>query len=245
MNSQEEVLAGGGINRVVRVGATVRRPAQAWSPRVHRLFEHLQTRGFTGAPRSFGTDPEGRDVFGFLPGEVGHDPWTPAVASDTALTSAARLLRAYHDATADVAASWRDGWQKPAMEPVEVICHNDVAPYNCVYEGGHAVGLIDFDTAAPGPRSWDLGYAIYRFVPLGSAAGPRAQERLALFFDAYGADQPLRRAARAAVVPRLQDLTDHMRTAAAAGDEAFAAHIARGDLDHYLNDIALITAAWG
>ena len=237
----EEELAGGGINRVVRVGGTVRRPAQAWSPRVHQLFEHLQTRGFTGAPRSFGTDQAGRDVFGFLPGHVGHDPWTPQVAGDTALTSAARLLRAYHDATADVAASWRGGWQKPAMEPVEVICHNDLAPYNCVYDGEQATGLIDFDTAAPGPRSWDLGYAIYRFVPLGSAAGPRTGERLELFFDAYGAGEPLRRASLDAVVPRLLDLTDHMRTAAAAGDEAFAAHISRGDLDHYLRDIALLS----
>ncbi|MDG6100835.1 aminoglycoside phosphotransferase family protein [Dactylosporangium aurantiacum] len=237
----EEELAGGGVNRVVRVGATVRRPAGAWSPRIHQLFEHLQTRGFTGAPRSFGTDALGRDVFEFLPGEVGHDPWTPAVAGDAALVSAGRLLRAYHDATTDVAASWRDGWQKPAVEPVEVICHNDVAPYNCVYDGERVVGLIDFDVAAPGPRAWDLAYAIYRFVPLGSAAGPRAGERLAMFFDAYGADEPLRRAARAAVVPRLRDLTDHMRAAAAAGDEAFAAHIARGDLDHYLKDMALLS----
>lgn len=240
MTASEEVLAGGGVNRVVRVGETVRRPAQAWSPRIHQLLDHLQTRGFTGAPRSFGTDPSSRDVLSFLPGEVGHYPWTAAMAGDTALASAARLLRAYHDATTDVAASWRDGWQSPAREPVEVICHNDVAPYNCVYSGEQAIGLIDFDTAAPGPRSWDLGYAIYRFIPLGSAAGDRTDERLALFFDAYGADEPLRRAALAAVGPRLRALTDHMRAGAAGGNAAFAAHIARGDLDHYLRDLALL-----
>ncbi|MET7420460.1 aminoglycoside phosphotransferase family protein [Dactylosporangium sp. NPDC005555] len=241
MADVEEELTGGGVNRVVRVGATVRRPPGAWSPRIHQLFDHLQTRGFTGAPRSFGTDPLGRDVFSFLPGEVGHDPWAPAVAGDAALTSAGRLLRAYHDATADVAASWRDGWQQPALDPVEVICHNDVAPYNCVYDGSAAVGLIDFDVAAPGPRSWDLAYAVYRFVPLGSAAGPRTPERLGLFFDAYGADAALREAALASVAPRLRDLAEYMRAAADAGDEAFAAHIARGDLEHYLRDITLLS----
>lgn len=241
MTESEETLTGGGVNQVVRVGATVRRPAGAWSPRIHQLFEHLQTRGFTGAPRSFGTDALGRDIFGFLPGDVGHYPWTPEVAGDAALASGGRLLRAYHDATADVAASWHDGWHQPAREPVEVICHNDVAPYNCVYDGDRVVGLIDFDAAGPGPRSWDLAYAVYRFVPLGSAAGPRTEERLALFFDAYGADEPLRRAALASVAPRLRALTDFMRAAAAAGDAAFISHIARGDLDHYLRDIALLS----
>ena len=239
--TSEQQLAGGGVNTVVRGGATVRRPAGAWSPRIHQLFEHLQTRGFTGAPRSFGTDPLGRDVFSYLPGDVGHDPWTPAVASDPALTSAARLLRAYHDATTDVAASWRDGWQLPAREPAEVVCHNDAAPYNCVYDGDRAIGLIDFDVAAPGPRSWDLAYAVYRFIPLGSAAGERTGERLGLFFDAYGADPALREATLASVAPRLRELTDHLRAEAAAGNEAFAAHIARGDLDHYLRDIALLS----
>ncbi|WP_405867085.1 phosphotransferase [Streptomyces sp. NBC_01515] len=40
--------------------------------------------------------------------------------------------------------------------PVEVICHGDFAPYNCVFTGEGAVGLIDFDAARPGPRAWDL-----------------------------------------------------------------------------------------
>jgi hypothetical protein len=56
----EEVLPGGGVNHVVRVGATVRRPAGRWTPVVHTLLEHLAAVGFAGAPASHGLDAEGR-----------------------------------------------------------------------------------------------------------------------------------------------------------------------------------------
>jgi Ser/Thr protein kinase RdoA (MazF antagonist) len=244
-----EHLSGGGTTQVLRVGETVRRPHQPWSPRVHQLLAHLAAAGFTGAPRTLGTDEAGRDVFGYLAGEVGHYPWTPAVAGEPALLSAARLLRAYHDATADVAGQWRDGWRWEAREPVEVVCHNDFAPYNCVFDGGRAVGVIDFDTAGPGPRTWDLAYALYRFAPLsaeddggGVAGAPRLQAaRARAFLDAYGGTRAQRAAVVAEVVPRLRALTDVMRASAAAGDAAFARHIAEGHLDHYLRDIAYLT----
>jgi len=35
-----------------------------------------------------------------------------------------------------------------------------------VFRKGMPVALIDFDTAHPGPRIWDVAYAAYRFVPL-------------------------------------------------------------------------------
>lgn len=245
----DEYLAGGGTTQVARVGQTVRRPHQPWSPRVHQLFSHLAAAGFTGAPRTLGTDEEGRDVFSYLPGEVGHYPWSPAVASESALLSAARLLRAYHDATADVAGRWRDGWRWEAREPVEVLCHNDFAPYNCVFDEDRTVGIIDFDTAGPGPRSWDLAYALYRFAPLsveddgsGVAGTPELQAaRARAFLDAYGCTEAQRAAAIRDVVPRLRTLTDFMQASAEAGDDAFARHIAEGHLEHYFRDIAYIT----
>ena len=49
-------------------------------------------------------------------------------------------------------------WQTPAHKPPEVICHNDFAPDNMVFDGRRRlVGVIDGDTASPGPRVWDLG----------------------------------------------------------------------------------------
>ena len=47
----EEVLAGGDVNVVVRVEDTVRRPTGRWSPAVHALLRHFESAGFDGADR--------------------------------------------------------------------------------------------------------------------------------------------------------------------------------------------------
>ncbi|WP_327045885.1 hypothetical protein OG320_30135 [Microbispora sp. NBC_01189] len=58
----EEILVGG-VNRVVRIGGTVRRPARRWTPAVHGLLGHLAAAGFAGALR--------RGGWVFSPGRTG------------------------------------------------------------------------------------------------------------------------------------------------------------------------------
>ena len=58
----------------------------------------------------------------------------------------------------------------PGDLPAEVVCHNDFAPYNVVFDDGGPVGVIDWETAAPGARVWDVAYAAYRWVPLSRSA---------------------------------------------------------------------------
>jgi len=178
----------GGLNTVWLIDGRVHRPAGPWSSRVHALLRHVSNAGFTGAPVPFGFDPEGREVLSYVPGEVGHH----FPVSDEAVVSAARLLRRYHDATLGFEPG--DGWQRPAIEPVEVLCHGDFAQYNLAFEGDTAVGLIDFDWARPGPRWYDVAYGMYRFAPLYPEA-PRDQQLrgAALFCDAYGASPATRR----------------------------------------------------
>ena len=55
---------------VMKIGATVRRPATANSIFVRSLLTHLERLGFAGAPRYLGTDENARDVFSYLPGDV-------------------------------------------------------------------------------------------------------------------------------------------------------------------------------
>ena len=96
MGPVEEIeLAGGGINRVVRIGDAVHRPSAPWSPAKRELLSVLHGAGLP-VPAWRGTDDQGRDVLDFLPGEVGHYPLSEAVRSEAALVSAARLLRRFH-----------------------------------------------------------------------------------------------------------------------------------------------------
>jgi len=242
--TDQEYLTGGGVNEVLRIGNTVRRPVGPSSPLVHGLLRHVREQGFTGAPEFHGIDEQGREVLSFIPGEVGNYPLSPAATSEEALVSAGRLLRAYHDATTGYVDDHPTGWLLPAREPAEVICHGDFAQYNCVLDGTNAVAMIDFDTAHPAPRLWDIAYAVYRWAPLthpdnhdGFGTTAEQAARAKRFCDAYGLDARQRTELVDAVADRLTALVDFMHERADAGDKAFAGHIADGHDLLYLRDI--------
>ena len=190
----EEVLTGGGLNQVVRVGATVRRPVGPWTPRVHELLRRLAPLGVV--PKVRGFDEQGREMLDFLPGEVGHPPIAEHLRGDETLVAVARLIRRMHDASVDLVD--RRGWQFDPIEPIEVIVHGDLAPYNMVFHGDQPIGVIDFDTARPGPRWWDVAYAVYCLAPFSTEFGtPQEQGRRgALFCAEYGCSN--------------EDLVDHV-----------------------------------
>jgi hypothetical protein len=171
---QEESLAGGNVTKVVRIGDTVRRSPGPWTPTIQRLLAHVRAKGLLWVPEPFGMDEAGREVLSFIPGTVPHDmpEW---IWSERVLKDVARALRAWHEATADF--SEPDAkWGLAPTSPREVICHNDFAPYNCIFSGGRLVGAIDFDVCSPGSRIWDLAYTAYRFVPL--MPGPDADHAI-------------------------------------------------------------------
>ncbi len=235
----EERLAGGNVSEVVRVGGTVRRGAGPWTPAVHALLDHLAAVGFSGAPRAYGYDEAGREVLDYLPGEVAHYPLPGFARTDDSLCELGRLLRRFHDVTAGFVPPDGASWYFPVLEPNEVICHGDVAPYNCVFRDGRPVAFIDFDTAHPGPRVWDVAYAAFRFVPLMAPGSPDGSvslgeqcRRLRLLCDAYGLETLDRRDLVRAARDRLLDLDEHIRSQA-AGNEAFAAALAEGHTEIY------------
>jgi Ser/Thr protein kinase RdoA (MazF antagonist) len=162
---QEEELAGGNMGGAVRVGVSVRRRAGVWSPTIQRLLRHLRQHGLDWVPEPLGRDQDGRDSVSYLAGEVPQYPLPAWSWSEDILTDAAWHLAQLHAAGADFDIT-DASWQIPAHEPVEVICHNDFAPYNMVFAQGRLTGVIDWDTASPGPRVWDLAYLTYRLVPL-------------------------------------------------------------------------------
>jgi hypothetical protein len=240
----EEKLTGGNMSAVSRVGNTVRREAGPWTPQVQRLLAHLRAKGIQEVPEPLGFDAEGREVLSFIPGTVGHGPLPEILRTDEVLIAAARLLRRIHDATQDVAQSWlEDRWQAPTRTPVEVICHGDFAPYNCVFDQGKLIGVIDFDHAHPGSRAWDLAYALYRFVPIMAPSNPDSygtledqRRRAHLFCDAYGLQDRAQMAA--AIQSRIAAMAAYLRQGAARGDERLLANIEAGHLTIYDNDYA-------
>ncbi|HEY5821872.1 MAG TPA: phosphotransferase [Propionibacteriaceae bacterium] len=228
----EEILTGGNSTAVARVGDTVRRTAGPWTPTIQALLATLRAAGIEEVPEPLGLDEQGREVLSYRPGTVANYPlpawvWTPQI-----LTDVGRLLRRMHDATAGFAAN-DPIWQLAGHDPAEVICHNDVAPYNLVFDDdGVLTGIIDFDTASPGPRIWDLAYVAYRLVPYVGDAGELAPTeadrpgRLNLLLAAYGLPVDRAELLRTLVV-RLHELaawTD--RRAADTGDPEFLDHAA-------------------
>lgn len=167
MSGGAERLSGGNFGHVVRKGDTVLRQSGYWTPAVHRLLGQITAAGVRGVPKPLGTTDDGREVLSFVEGTVPAYPMPAWVWSQSALESAARLLRQIHDVTARLDS--RGPWRSPVREPVEVICHNDFATYNLVFDGASVVGVIDWDFASPGPRLWDLVYLAYRIVPLSQA----------------------------------------------------------------------------
>lgn len=189
----EELLSGGNTSaEVVKIGSTVRRPTGRWTVPVHELLRHLEARGFDGAPRVLGIDERGREILTYVDGSVVWPDHFGLVGDDRALAEVATLIRSYHEAVADYPSPdgqpWSDRGRDP-RGPSEVLCHNDLAPWNLV-RGAEGWAFIDWDLAAPGRRSWDLAWALLSFIPLmpDSHLGlDETRHRIGVFRAGYGA----------------------------------------------------------
>ena len=188
----EEWLSGGNSHEVVvRIDDAVYRPTGPWTPGVHALLGHLEERGFDGAPRVRGIDEQGREVLDYVVGDVVHPDHDRLLVSDAALAEVVGSIRRFHDAVESFVDPERFEWSDRGCDPRgphEIVCHNDLAPWNLVHTpDGHWV-FIDWDFAAPGRRSWDLAFALLSMVPLmpgSDLTSRRTVERLTLFRNTY------------------------------------------------------------
>jgi hypothetical protein len=198
----EQVLQGGVANAgaVVRVGQHVLRPSNPNTPTIHRFLSALADAGFDGASRPIGIDPDGRERLDFIAGDVAIPPYPAWVQTDAALASIAALMRRFHDASrrlGPIAGTYSDEMADPSGDVADrIVCHNDVCLENVVFRDGVAVGLLDFDFAAPGRPEHDLAAFAGMCVPIDDEQSASRlswtpsdrRARVRLVADAYGMD---------------------------------------------------------
>lgn len=252
-HENEEMLTGGNVSNVYRLGDTVRRELKPDSHKIHKLLIHLEDKGFNYAPKFLGIDEKGREILSFIEGEAGNYPLKEYMWSNDVLIEIAKILRLYHDSVSDFTLddSWRPIDNTP--QEFEVLCHNDFAIYNIIFNHGRPKGIIDFDVAGPGPRLWDIAYTLYTCIPLSrlyfTETGEqvyynslqhanRIKQRVKLFFESYG--EQFEGDYLGMVLLRLEGLCKTIKRKANEGDIAFQKMIDEGHLKHYQNDIKFI-----
>jgi aminoglycoside phosphotransferase (APT) family kinase protein len=192
-------LKGGVANAgaVVRSGDHVLRPSNSHTPTIHRFLRSLRADGFDGASVPIGVDPDGRERLQFIDGVVPLVPYPDWAQSDEALASIVRLMRRFHDAARTFVPGDADTWSDEMAdhEGGTIICHNDVCLENVVFRDGEAVGLLDFDFAAPGTPVYDIACFARMCVPIDDDSRVRfgwhaadLVARLRLVADVYGLD---------------------------------------------------------
>lgn len=165
----EQPLSGGIANagKVVRVGDHVLRPANPHTEAIHRFLAAVRQAGFDGASEPIGIDDDGRERLAFIEGDVPVPPYPAWAQSDETLASVVRLMARLHQASATfdpTGSTWSAEMADPEGGPI--VGHNDVCLENVVFRGGLAVGLLDFDFAAPGRPVHDLGALARMCVPI-------------------------------------------------------------------------------
>lgn len=199
------------------------------------MLAHLHRAGFSAVPRVLAVEGE-TEVLSWIPGQAARDPLPDWSLGEDTLISVGDLIGRFHRAMRSF-----DGvglrWARlpPPAYRGRLVSHNDLHPGNVVFDGGVAVGLIDFDLAGPGSAIWDLATALRCWCPLAAdcdvppALADRRFQRLTLFLDAYG----LAAAERAAVVQAL--IPNHDWTYRIVTDAARAGHPGFGD---YWSEVA-------
>ncbi|MEQ2526316.1 aminoglycoside phosphotransferase family protein [Bacillaceae bacterium CLA-AA-H227] len=250
----EEMLSGGNVTSLYRLGDTVRRDMKEVSSKIHKVLKHLENKGFSYAPKFLGIDERNREILSFIEGEAGNYPLKKYMWSNDSLREIAKMLRLYHDAVSDfpIEEDWEPIDNTP--QPFEVLCHNDFAVYNIIFNHEKPVGFIDFDLVAPGPRLWDIAYALYTCVPLSRLwhtetyetvyydplkDAERIKHRVKLFFESYGIEG-MEIGFLEMVLLRIEGLCKTMQRKAKEGEMAFQRMIDEGHYEHYQKELEFI-----
>lgn len=202
-HGQERILEGGWQTEVTEAEGVVFRSPGPQSPAVIALLGHLETVGFSAAPRVVGTGfaADGRETLRFVEGRSPQ----PAAWSDDAAWTLGRTVRAMHEATASFVppadACWAPWFARNLPGDGPVIGHGDLGPWNILARDGLPVAFIDWDNAGPVDAVWELAQVGWLNAQLhdddvaamNDLADPTTRaHQLALIVDGYGLERTRR-----------------------------------------------------
>lgn len=250
--TQNETLQGGREDKIFKQEEMVIRPANEWTSYVQDFLAFMHENGFQNIPKPYGVNEAGMEMVSFVEGTVYNDSLPDEILTDEILSDVAKMLRNFHDIGERYIPklTGQEIWMLPKRDPKEVMCHGDFAPYNITFADGCLHGIIDFDTLHPGPRIWDIAYAVYRWVPFVSPSNPDYRKdleeqirRCKLFADAYGLNDSQREQLPDMMYERINSLVTYMRNEAAKGNEDVQKNIVDGHLQLYIDDLQYIQCA--
>lgn len=234
-SNEREVPLGGAVTDAVRIGDMVHRPVGPGTTAVIDLLNHLEERGFDGAPKVVGFDDAGRVMLTWLEGETCDED---AISAE-GLRQVGALLRRYHDLVADYqpSAVFEEGPRR--ARPGLIVCHGDMAPRNTVFHGGRLVGFVDWDGAFLADPLWDLAHAVWQFTPIRPARRPDGQPyeleqqlaRAQALVEGYGLSGQQRPLLPEWIRNVIRACRHGVENKAAEGQSAFVALVERGVLD--------------
>lgn len=145
-----------------------------------------------------------------------------------------RVIREFHDASSSFkllpAARWN---LRMTPDGEDLICHNDLAPWNLIRHGDRWV-FIDWDEAAPGTRLWDLSYAALTFPPMEPDCDLRpAAIRIAAILDGYGLEKSHLPQLLQLMVRRARAMYELLVRGSSAGQQPWARLYADGHADYW------------
>ena len=244
-----EILNGGRVGKIKKSEDKVVRPSNPWTKYVHSFLNYMIDNGFENIPTPYGIDDNGNEIVSYVEGVVYNDGLPESLLCDDVIISVANLLRKYHDIGSGYIdkLTGDEEWMLEKRFPMEVMCHGDFAPYNITFVDNEVSGIIDFDTLHPGPRLWDIAYAVYRWIPFVSPKNPEYRDgleeqirKLKAFADAYGLNAEQKKTLPDMMINRIESLIAYMKEQADLGNEDFARNIAEGHMTLYQQEVFYI-----
>lgn len=176
----------------------MRRVAHSGSATIQSFLRHLREAGLRTVPQPLSLDNQFEEL-SYLPGRCFSplEPRTAVAWHDNTLRQLGQIARSFHDVSAVFLRQVDGDWFPfaEACDEPEVVCHNDLGPWNAPITDEGMISIIDWEMASPGRKIWDVAHVAWNWIPcyspeerhrLGYVGSWAFDTRLKVLLDSYG-----------------------------------------------------------